>query len=130
MSEDKVPPAPPRIASVAAVAPFVLRVCWKNGQVDEIDVEGLISTYRVFKPLRQDPGLFSAVRAGEYDSDVIWTDQIDMSSSTLWRLANEQRSGDVEKKQAIVAEISDVVSANLETLATDPRATDGARRRA
>lgn len=30
------------------------------------------------------------MRVGEYSTDVIWTDEIDMAADTLWRLAQEQ----------------------------------------
>jgi DNA-binding transcriptional regulator YiaG len=34
--------------------------------------------------------LFTRVRVGEYGADVVWSDEIDMSADTLWRLAREQ----------------------------------------
>lgn len=30
------------------------------------------------------------MRVGEYGTDVVWSDEIDMSADTLWRLAQEQ----------------------------------------
>jgi DNA-binding transcriptional regulator YiaG len=34
--------------------------------------------------------LFRAVRLGDLGTDIVWSDEIDMSASTLWRLAQEQ----------------------------------------
>jgi DNA-binding transcriptional regulator YiaG len=40
--------------------------------------------------LRKSPALFRRVRVGEHGTDIVWSDEIDMSADTLWRLAREQ----------------------------------------
>ena len=81
----------PRIISVAAdEKPFTLRIRWDRGEESQIDVSGIIETFRVFEPLRGSPELFRQVRVGDQGTDVVWTDAIDMSADTLWRLAQEQ----------------------------------------
>jgi DNA-binding transcriptional regulator YiaG len=81
----------PRIVAVAVGAePWTLRVRWDRGEESLIDVSGMIETFRVYAPLRQSPELFRRVRVGEYGTDVVWTDDIDMSADTLRRLAQEQ----------------------------------------
>lgn len=81
----------PRIAAVSADRkPLTLRIRWDNGEENRADLSGMIETFRIFDPLRQSPELFSKVRVGEYGSDVVWTDDIDMAADTLWRLAQEQ----------------------------------------
>ena len=81
----------PRIASVSADRkPLTLRIRWDNGDDSRIDVSGLVETFRVYEPLRRSPELFRKVRLGEYGTDVVWTDEIDMAADTLWRLAQEQ----------------------------------------
>ena len=42
------------------------------------------------KALRQSWELFKQVRVGEYGTDIVWSDDLDMSADTLWRLAHEQ----------------------------------------
>ncbi len=80
-----------RIASVVAgEAPMTLEICWKTGERGVVDVSGLIGTFRGYAPLRDDPSLFRQVRVGEYGTDVIWNDAVDMAADTLWRLAQEQ----------------------------------------
>jgi DNA-binding transcriptional regulator YiaG len=50
----------------------------------------MIERLRVLAPPRQSPQLFRQVRVGEHGTDVMWSDEIDMSADTLWRLAQEQ----------------------------------------
>jgi DNA-binding transcriptional regulator YiaG len=69
---------------------LTLRVRWQNGGESLIDVSGMIESFKVYAPLRHAPELFRQVRAGEYGADIVWTDEIDMSADTLWRLAQEQ----------------------------------------
>jgi DNA-binding transcriptional regulator YiaG len=81
----------PRIVSVRAEKkPLTLRVRWDKGDESLIDVSGMIESFRVFEPLRGSPELFRKVRVGECGTDIVWTDEIDMSADTLWRLAQEQ----------------------------------------
>src|SRR5208337_1827232 len=81
----------PRIVAVAAdKKPLTLRIRWDKGDESQVDVSGLVETFRVYEPLRRSPGVFAQVRVGEYGADVVWPDDIDMSADTLWRLAQEQ----------------------------------------
>lgn len=81
----------PRIVAVAAgEQPMTLRLRWDKGEESVIDVSGIIRTFRVYAPLRDSSDLFHEVRVGEYGTDVVWTDEIDMAADTLWRLAQEQ----------------------------------------
>lgn len=81
----------PRVIEVApAEQPMTLRVRWQSGRESLIDVSGMIQTFRVYSPLRGSPDLFRQVRVGEYGTDIVWTDEIDMAADMLWRLAQEQ----------------------------------------
>lgn len=81
----------PRIAAVSpGDKPLTLRVGWQSGGENLIDVAGMIETFKIYAPLRHSPDLFRQARVGEYGTDVVWTDDIDMSADTLWRLAQEQ----------------------------------------
>jgi len=81
----------PRITTVAAGAqPYTLHITWDHGSESLVDVSRLIGTFRVYTPLRHDPALFRQVRVGEYGTDIVWTEELDMSADTLWRLAQEQ----------------------------------------
>jgi DNA-binding transcriptional regulator YiaG len=81
----------PRIAAVSVgKKPLTLRIRWDRGDESQVDVSGLIETFRVYEPLRRSSKLFAQARVGEYGADVVWSDNIDMSADTLWRLAQEQ----------------------------------------
>lgn len=81
----------PRITAVEpGNEPMTLRVRWDSGAESSVDVSGMVLTFRVFEPLRNNTALFQQVRVGEYGTDVAWTDEIDMSAETIWRLAQEQ----------------------------------------
>jgi hypothetical protein len=80
----------PRIADVSGKAPLTLRVIWRTDAVSVIDVSGLVRSLAAYAPLRTDPALFGSVRVGEYGTDIVWNDSLDMSADTLWRLAQEQ----------------------------------------
>ena len=79
--------------------PLTLRVRWDRGNESLIDVSGMIENFRVYAPLRNSPELFRQVRVGEYGTDVVWPDEIDMAADTLWRLAQEQ-SGETMTAEA------------------------------
>lgn len=81
----------PRITTVSAdKKSFNLRIHWNNGDESCVNVSGLIATFHVYDALRRSPELFRQVRVGEYGTDVVWNDEIDISADTLWRLAQEQ----------------------------------------
>ena len=81
----------PRIVAVTAdTKPATLRIRWDTGEESQVDVSGPVEAFRVYQPLRRSPELFARARVGEYGADVVWSDDIDMSADTLWRLAQEQ----------------------------------------
>ena len=81
----------PRMSAVVADRkPLTLRIQWKEGGESRVDVSGLVNTFRVYEPLRASPDLFRKVQLGEFGTDVVWNDVIDMAADTLWRLAQEQ----------------------------------------
>ena len=80
----------PRIVAVTpGNKPMTLRVRWDKGD-ENLDVSGMIETFRVYEPLRHSSKLFRQVHVGEHGTDIVWPDDIDMAADTLWRLAQEQ----------------------------------------
>jgi len=67
-----------------------LQIQWYTGEETLVDVSGIISSFRFYAPLRQNPELFRQVRVGEHGADIVWAGDLDMSNDTLWRLAQEQ----------------------------------------
>jgi len=70
----------PRIAAVTpGDEPLTLRVRWDKCDESLIDVSGMIESFKLYAPLRHSPELFQQLRVGEHGTDVVWTDEIDMS---------------------------------------------------
>jgi len=67
-------------------------ITWKGGAESTVDVSKHLSDYVVFAPLRDDDSLFRKAEAGEWGWCVHWSDEMEISSDTLWRLALEQGS--------------------------------------
>jgi len=79
--------------SIKAIRPAsgrTLIVTWKNGTETPVDVGAHLDAYAVFAPLRDDPAAFSQVRVGEWGWNAHWTDDMEIATDTLWRLALEQ----------------------------------------
>ena len=81
----------PRIVSVApGKKALTLKLRWNTGDDTLVDVSGPVNSFRFYAPLRNNPALFRKVHVGEHGTDVVWTDELDMSNDTLWRLSQEQ----------------------------------------
>lgn len=82
----------PRILSVkAGEKPYTLCIQWNQGKAESIiDVSKVLETFKVYAPLRESHKLFQSVQVGEYGTDIVWSNELDMSADTLWRLAQEQ----------------------------------------
>jgi hypothetical protein len=82
----------PNIRSVRAVDGRRLVVTWKGGAESIVDVAKHLADYAIFAPLRGDDELFRKVTVGEWGWCCHWSDELEISSDTLWRLALEQGS--------------------------------------
>lgn len=85
----------PRIASVVADGDFVVRVAWRGRgaartrKTEPIDLAPAIFTYKIYRPLRDNPRLFRSVHLVHDGNAIAWgaEDEIDMSAAMLERLA-------------------------------------------
>jgi len=82
----------PNIRAVQPGEGHTLVLTWKGGSESVVDVGEPIASYAVFAPLRHDPTAFRRVVVGEWGWSVHWSDDMEMSSDTLWRLALDQGS--------------------------------------
>ncbi|MDW6020875.1 DUF2442 domain-containing protein [Mesorhizobium sp. BAC0120] len=82
----------PNIRSVRAGEGRKLIVTWKGGAESTVDLRAYIANYSIFSPLRKNDTLFRDVRVGEWGWCAHWSDEMEISSDTLWRLALEQGS--------------------------------------
>ena len=83
----------PRIADVAPGADKSVVVTWADGvragEVDVIDLDPIIKTYKIFSPLRKDQALFDTVHPIDDGDAIAWGDgkDLELSAETLEQLA-------------------------------------------
>ena len=80
----------PNIRAVCADQGRRLAITWKGGAESVVDVSRHLAEYAVFAPLRQDDELFRTVEVGEWGWCAHWSDEMEISADTLWRLTLEQ----------------------------------------
>jgi hypothetical protein len=79
--------------NIKAVRPDEKRsvvIQWRGGAESMLDLSKHLNTYAVFAPLRRNDERFRAVEVGEWGWCLHWSDDMEISSDTLWRLALEQ----------------------------------------
>jgi DNA-binding CsgD family transcriptional regulator len=81
-----------KLKSVAAVRgkPYVLRVVWKDGVADTVDMTGVLHRLKAFAPLR-DPRAFRSVRVISEGLGIGWGNDLDYAARSLRILADQQR---------------------------------------
>jgi len=80
----------PSIRAVRADEGRLLAITWKGGAESVVDVSNHLAEYAVFAPLRRDDELFRKAEVGEWGWCVHWSDDMEVSADTLWRLTLEQ----------------------------------------
>lgn len=80
----------PNIIEVRAIDDRRVAVTWKGGGESLIDLSEFLARFKVFVPLRSDDELFGQVSIGEWGWSIGWSDEMEISSDTLWRLALQQ----------------------------------------
>jgi hypothetical protein len=80
----------PNIRAVRADGNRSLLITWKGGMESIVDVSRHIAEYAVFAPLRTSDDLFHSVAVGEWGWCARWSDEMEISADTLWRLALDQ----------------------------------------
>src|SRR6185295_10359660 len=82
-----------RLKSVSAVRgqPYSLRIGWRDGTADVVDMTGVVHRLKAFAPLR-DPAAFRKVRVIAEGLGIGWQGGLDYAARSLWLLADEQRS--------------------------------------
>jgi len=69
-----------------------LVITWRGGTETVVDIAEHLDEFAIFAPLRCDDGLFREVSVGEWGWCVHWSDELEISSDTIWRLALQQGS--------------------------------------
>jgi|SRR6266567_2844426 len=85
-----VGPDTPNIRTVRADKDRRLVITWKGGAESVVDVSQHLAEYAIFAPLRSDDEMFGRVEVGEWGWCAHWSDDMEISADTLWRLTLEQ----------------------------------------
>lgn len=82
----------PLMESVAPGEKTSICVKWRDGGAQIVDLAPDIFTYKIYRPLRDDPALFGSIHLIEGGAAIAWgqDDAIDMPATTIARLASEQ----------------------------------------
>jgi hypothetical protein len=97
----------PRIASVVAKPPSTVLITWAEGEregtTEAVDLAPMLFVYKIYKPLRDHPELFKAVRVAADGTALAWGEEeaIDISASAILDLA-EQAMTEADFRQFLV----------------------------
>jgi hypothetical protein len=80
----------PNIEAVQAEKGRAVAITWKGGADSLVDLAEHLAKYRTLAPLRADLALFRRVAVGDWGWSLHWSDDLEISADTLWRLALEQ----------------------------------------
>jgi hypothetical protein len=83
-----------RVGAVRATGLASLEISWaegaRAGRTDVVDLTPVIGTYKVYRPLRDNPELFATVHTIDEGYAVAWTGlDVDMSAETIETVAAE-----------------------------------------
>jgi Protein of unknown function (DUF2442)/Helix-turn-helix domain len=84
--------AAPNIKHIRADGGRKLSIIWRGGAESSVDIGPYLARFAVLAPLGRDDAAFRAVKVGEWGWSAHWTDDMEIASDTLWRLALEQGS--------------------------------------
>lgn len=76
----------PRIEAVEPLEGRKLRILWRSGKQQLVDLAPVLLSRRVFIPLREDDALFRAVTVEEDGISIEWPGELDVSASWLAKL--------------------------------------------
>lgn len=77
----------PRIESAEALDERRVRVVWRGGLAQDIDIAPALSSRRLFLRLRTDDALFRTLRVNEDGNAIEWADGAELTAIWLERLA-------------------------------------------
>jgi hypothetical protein len=83
-----------RIAAIRVAGPASLEISWADDaradRTDQVDLTPAIGTYKVYRPLRNNPELFATARVVDDGYAVAWNGfDVDMSAETTETVAEE-----------------------------------------
>ena len=87
--------AMPRLAQVKVAGPSSLHVVWaegtRAGRSETVELAPAIASYRIFRPLRDNSGLFATARLTEDGHVVAWAgENLEMTAEMIKHLAGQE----------------------------------------
>ena len=80
----------PNIRAVRTLGDRSVLVTWRGGAESTVDLNAFLKQYQLFARLARDDELFRSAEIGEWGWCLHWSEDMEISSDTLWRLALEQ----------------------------------------
>lgn len=77
----------PAISEATIVSDYLIRVEWRDGRVEEIDVAPAILSHRAFVSLRNDPTAFAAFIVRDRGDSLVWPGGQELSADWIQELA-------------------------------------------
>lgn len=77
----------PRIEAAEALGGRMVRVTWRDGTSQEIDINPALASRRIFLRLRTDDELFRTLRVNEDGNAIEWEDGTELTAIWIERLA-------------------------------------------
>lgn len=76
----------PRIASAEPVGRRLVRITWRSGEQQTVDLAPVLASRRIYIPLRDNDELFRTLRVSEFGDAIEWDGGIDLSAVWIKRL--------------------------------------------
>lgn len=73
-----------KVIKVNALNDYQIKAVFSDGSARQYDVKPLLTKFKEFQPLREDPQLFFNIKPICCGSAVAWTDSIDIASEEIW----------------------------------------------
>lgn len=91
----------PRIVSVRPLDGRVLRIGWKSGESQDVDVEPALLSHRAYVRLRTDDDLFRSAHLDEFGDAVVWNDGSELAATWIHELSAPSDLTNDEFRQAM-----------------------------
>lgn len=88
----------PRIASAEYLDGRRVRIVWRTGETDDVDLTPALVSHRLFIRLRSDDELFRTLRVDEYGDALVWDDGAELAATWIYEIASPSLSNDEFRK--------------------------------
>ncbi len=86
----------PNLLAVTPSEGYLLHLHWRDHGEDRVDLSSWIARWGSLDNPFQDPSFFATVQVGEYGWSVAWSEEVEMDTEHLYRLARYQAKESLE----------------------------------